>query len=878
LRGSWPRRSGNGIDERQNGSVDRKLQRWTTESKQRLFAPLNSGNRRAKRYFLDILALLFLCHLTDMRPGGTRLAYDYVWRLFQQGKLEVCQHVASEEANEFRISNPEWASRFVLLEAEAMVWRGSFTEALGLLGNQNVSGNPADSVHKLAIEAVALIHQDQNAAASQKLSQAENLCNMADYAPCGDVIRARGIQAIEQGDSAAARERFLQTFSFGEAHGDRWLQATAAANLGRASILSDHFDEALDWSKTAYRDSEALNAQHIAQIAAGNLGWAYFQLGDEERALQQFLNAEQSAAALGSVSSELNWMLTAGYVYRDNDDLARATESYRRALALARQIDSKEDIVNALEDLAEISVEAGKLDEADAYIAQLTPMETANGDHLSANDLLTRGKLAAARKQDTQAESLFKQVQNDAASATTTRLNAGYELALLDETRGDLPAAESMYRATLAIFDTAQAALKSEESQLPFVANAARIYDDYIQLLVREGKGDEALQVADRSRARTLAQGAGSGSAQTSAHKGSVDPRAIARKTGATLLFYWLGRKQSYLWVITPAKVALIPLPAQQEIRERIDRYSKTLNDVRDPLASRNQDAQALYQTLVAPAASLLRPNAPVILLADGALSELNFETLLAPANAKDAEARISNPGLHYWIDDATVLSAPSLAMLAAAKPAAQSDGKLLLLGNPISPSDDFPTLPLFGFEMTRIAKHFAPQRVSAVAGQQATPAAYLSGNPARFAYIHFVTHAVASRTDPLDSAIILSDALPGAGAYKLYARDVMQHPIDAELVTISACDGVGKRAYVGEGLVGLSWAFLHAGAHSVIGALWEASDDSTPRLMDSLYSGIQEGDSPAAALRKAKLTLLHGDGKFAAPFYWAPFQIYTAR
>jgi len=96
--------------------------------------------------------------------------------------------------------------------------------------------------------------------------------------------------------------------------------------------------------------------------------------------------------------------------------------------------------------------------------------------------------------------------------------------------------------------------------------------------------------------------------------------------------------------------------------------------------------------------------------------------------------------------------------------------------------------------------------------------------------------------------------------------------------VTISACDGVGKRAYVGEGLVGLSWAFLHAGAHSVIGALWEASDDSTPRLMDSLYSGIQEGDSPAAALRKAKLTLLHGDGKFAAPFYWAPFQIYTAR
>jgi len=172
---------------------------------------------------------------------------------------------------------------------------------------------------------------------------------------------------------------------------------------------------------------------------------------------------------------------------------------------------------------------------------------------------------------------------------------------VLDETRGDLPAAESMYRATLAIFDTAQAALKSEESQLPFVANAARIYDDYIQLLVREGKGDEAVAgCRPEPRAHTGAR-RGSGSAA------NLRPQRVSRsardrtqdRRNAPLLL--AGRKQSYLWVITPAKVALIPLPAQQEIRERIDRYSKTLNDVRDPLASRNQDAQALYQTLVAP-------------------------------------------------------------------------------------------------------------------------------------------------------------------------------------------------------------------------------------------------------------------------------------
>jgi CHAT domain-containing protein len=167
---------------------------------------------------------------------------------------------------------------------------------------------------------------------------------------------------------------------------------------------------------------------------------------------------------------------------------------------------------------------------------------------------------------------------------------------------------------------------------------------------------------------------------------------------------------------------------------------------------------------------------------------------------------------------------------------------------------------------------------VAEFTGPQATPAAYLSSNPAQYAYIHFVSHAVASRMDPLDSAIILSGGNQSGDSFKLYARDIMQHPIDARLVTISACYGSGSRSYAGEGLVGLSWAFLRAGAHSVIGALWEVSDDSTPRLMDSLYKDMENGLPPAIALRNAKLALLHSRSRFNLPFYWASFQIYTRR
>jgi CHAT domain-containing protein len=114
------------------------------------------------------------------------------------------------------------------------------------------------------------------------------------------------------------------------------------------------------------------------------------------------------------------------------------------------------------------------------------------------------------------------------------------------------------------------------------------------------------------------------------------------------------------------------------------------------------------------------------------------------------------------------------------------------------------------------------------------------------------------------------------SASHNLYARDIARTPLDARLVTISACDSAGTRTYSGEGLVGLSWAFLRAGAQEVIAALWEVNDASTAQLMDRLYAGIAAGESPADALRAAKLAMLRSDTIYRRPFYWAPFVIYS--
>jgi CHAT domain-containing protein len=196
-----------------------------------------------------------------------------------------------------------------------------------------------------------------------------------------------------------------------------------------------------------------------------------------------------------------------------------------------------------------------------------------------------------------------------------------------------------------------------------------------------------------------------------------------------------------------------------------------------------------------------------------------------------------------------------------------------LMVGDALPASSDFPPLPQAGKEIGLLENYFAPSHRLELTGANATATKFLSSQPEKFAYLHFATHGTASRLRPLESAVILS---PEGESYKLYARDVLKHPLTAYLVTISACNGAGTKSYAGEGLVGLSWAFLRAGAHNVIAGLWEVSNASTPQLMDELYKGVHAGQDPATALRNAKLILLHSDGNYRRPFYWAPFLLYS--
>lgn len=787
--------------------------------------------------------------------------------MFQHGELAASQEVAGELADRYHATSPEWFVKFRILEAQSASWRGLSQQVLDILPDDLPSSTDRDlQVRRLSLLAGANTYLHKYAAARQYLAEADAFCPSMGRAVCSHVLDAHWTLAIERGQYEQASHFGLQELSIAREFRQPFDEARALANLANTNLYVEHFDETIDWLNASNRIAASLGADDILLTNIGNLGWAYYSLGDRVRALALLQDAERRAVALGDVREAIIWLTTTAYVFQDGGEWLRAEDSYRRALAAANEINSSEDIINSLESLAHISIELNQLSDADSYLRQLDPRIRANGNRLDALDvLLAQGRIAAARRQDQQAEALFRQVEADPASQITMRLGAEHELARLFEQQGRIDDAKKMYATALATFESARAKIKNEDSKLPYFANATPIYDDYIRLLISQGKEEAALAAADQSRARTLEQGLGVTVGSKSIQAASLHPGAIASRADATLLFYWLGENKSWLWAITRKKTTVFPLPAKAEITRIVERYRQALLGPEDPLTSANPDGLALYRILVAPAKSALPPNAKVVILCDGVLSQLNFETLLTDTTKP-----------HYWIEDADIVSAPSLAMLAASKPSHDTSRKLLLLGDAVSPGPDYPELPNASVEMQQIRRHFQPQDETVYARQQASAASYLDSAPQRYSYIDFVAHGVASRTDPLDSAIILSRTSGGEDSFKLYARDIMLHPIDARLVTIAACYGGGTRTYAGEGLVGLSWAFLRAGAHNVIGALWEVSDESSPRLMDALYSGLEKGLPPSAALRQAKLSLLHAPGDFRRPFFWASFQLYT--
>lgn len=783
------------------------------------------------------------------------------------GNLTQSQAESEREYQRLRASDPAWAWRFRILEAKAALWRGMYEEVLHLLALQPAPPHGTGlKASILTLEAIANARLHRFPEAEARIEEAEQACTSGADPGCGEVLQARGLMFNEHGQLGQARKAFERSLSFARARTDRFLESTSLLNLGLVSLKQERFDEAIESSEASYRASTAIGAADVALVAEGNLAWAYYKLGDSEKSLQVFQTAETNAAQLGDIFDEENELTNIGYVYMDSREFDLAAHSFQRALGLAQGIKAQQDVYNALRVLARLALQTGDVEKASDYAQRALSMARQGTNHPDElYPLLVQGQLAARRGDSPDAESKLREVERDPSCAVFLKWEAERSLAQLYVDQKRSAAADREFRAALASFEAARDSVRHEDSRLSFLTNGSSIYDDYINFLVARGKTNDALRWADQSRARTLAADLGVLRKGASIEPPALNPQEVSRRSGGTLLFYWLGEKQSHLWAITPRGTRLFPLPPGSVIDAAVERYRKALAGPQDVLDSGNVDGRWLYRTLIAPVQTLLPQNAKVVVIPDSSLNNLNFETLI-----------VSEPKPHYWIEEATIADASSLHVLAGSYLSKRKRvRRLLLMGDSAAPSREYPELPKAAVQMESVARHFSESERRILSREQASPAAYLNSNPEQFSHIHFVAHGTSSRLNPLDSAIVLSKSSEENDSFKLYAREIIRHPLRADLVTISACYGAGERFYAGEGLVGLSWAFLKAGAHNVIAALWEVADTPTEKLMARFYEELDRGASPDTSLRAAKLSLLHSS-EFRNPFYWAPFQLYT--
>ena len=786
-----------------------------------------------------------------------------------KGDLEKAEQQAQDGYDHYSPQSIEWAWEFRILKAEILAYRKLNQEALSTLNlplpADLSSGDQA--IRKHMIEGLALARLGRDREANEHLQKAGQLCQLNHSSLEGQLAQIHGVVELGRGNLAEAEVSFRQSLRLARQQKDQLLEATSLLNLGLTALKQEHYDNSILWSTDGYQAARALGAHFAEQKALGNLGWAYYRMGDADKSVFFFQQAADEARNLDAKNDLVRWVLALGLVSQEMNQTAAAEDYYKQSLALAQQSGDKGDLVDAMTALAAISVEQQNWDQAIRYSQQAIGLCRSDGDRTGELDaLLVEGKIAAHQNDVVRAGQLFREVVADPQSEVPLKWEAQESLAELYEDEHHPSDAARQYKLALATFESARSSLHEEEFRLPFLANAAHLQDDYIHFLVTQGAATEALQVADYSRAQTLAEGLRSAQKVLVSRPSTMEnPQELAAQTDATILFYWLGPRYSYLWVVAQNHIALFPLPPVAVVDALVRNYRKELQGPRDVLQAANQNGLDLYKILVAPARREIAESSHTIIVPDGTLNDLNFETLLVPG-----------PKLHYLIEDTTVTSASSLRLLRVSSQAQTARPKLLLIGDPISPNHDYADLPDAAVEIHSIESHFATSDRTVLTRAEATNQAYLNIGLAQFSYIHFVAHATASRLSPLDSAVILSKAAPEEDSFKLYARDIVRRPVQADLVTISTCYGAGARAYTGEGLVGLSWAFLRAGAHNVIAALWQASDSATPQLMDRLYGELALGHSPDVALRTAKMSLLHSDSIFRKPVYWAPFQLYS--
>lgn len=482
-----------------------------------------------------------------------------------------------------------------------------------------------------------------------------------------------------------------------------------------------------------------------------------------------------------------------------------------------------------------------------------------------------------------------------------------------------LPEAEQVFREAMAVMETLRDQQQGNELlTIQFFDNQQSfLYRTFQQVLVDQGKVAEALEIAERGRARILVEqlirqrsrpsSAASGTpAISTAPITAQQIQQLAKAQNLTLVEYSLfpdtaeifipGREQDelqnkpiklYIWVVQPTgkiqfKSINLTDPqwrsktiAQRVVATRMSmgvggRGSSIEIEPISPQASVNQ-LQALHKLLI-------EPIAPFLPSSKGRVAFIPQESLfLVPF------AALKDQSNKYLVEKYAILTAPSIQTLVLTQQRQQ-----VVEQNTIQPKDalivgvsdpqviqfagktiTLNPLPAAEVEAQAITQVF---KTEALLGQKATKAAVLARMP-QAKVIHLATHGLVDdfKGEGIPGAIALAPTGKQPNDGLLTADEIVNLNLKAELVVLSACD-TGRGTLSGDGVIGLSRSLIRAGVPSIVVSLWSVPDTPTAELMVEFYHNWRDRKlDKAQALRQAMLTTMKTHPN---PRDWAAFTL----
>lgn len=736
-----------------------------------------------------------------------------------------------------------------------------------------------------------------------------------------------GLYYSHQNDYSLALKHYEDALRIFKATNDTSGESDCLTNISDVYIQVGNYENALDTLTEVLRIDRELDEEQYVAMDLNNIGVIYRKKGlqsdrpeDLHRALSAFAESLQISRRIHDEKTEVQCLNNLGTIYTDLDEYDEALHHLKLGLDRAEKLEDigeistlhvNRGIVYAKQGKFELSVEA--LQKAIVLAHQINDENILWEAYAKSGDALKKLGIHNRAYEDYKKsidviENIRTKIQLEELKAsylgTDERIDAYYSLIDLLYRMSQEEPERSYDREAFLYMEKAKARAFIDRMELSRVDVWMGVNPDYLerqdglmkemakinsQLIRSEIGQDQRKELIGQMKEleqeleilkRKIRVNSPSYADLTYPGTISAEEAQAALLDGKTAFFaYCIGEDNSYLFVITKEKVRVLSLPPAGFIRPVVKDYLQIITD------KDSQDFQLgyeLFKILVGP--GLECGMEKIIFVPDDILHFLSFEALVTREDS-----------LRWLIKDYKISYVPSVTSFHELQNRERSGGNswkkdILSFGNPyLGPyegqdgsdglftrhdtRDDFrlSRLEYSQAEVEAIAALFKKKRRDVYTGEMATEARFKSAGLMDYEVIHFATHGLIDNCYPARSSIVLSLGDLSSEDGFLQMREVFNLKLSADLVTLSACQtGLGQ-FIKGEGIEGISRAFLFAGASSVLMSLWAVNDQASYQFMRRFYIHLHSSHTIVDALRRSKLELI--DSKtLSHPFFWAGF------